>query len=67
MTAPIARIILRYVVGILVARAIFTNEDGNALISDPEIAQMVELGVGVAIGAVTEGWYALARRWGWSK
>jgi hypothetical protein len=67
MTAPIARIVLRYIVGLLVAKAIFSPEDGNAFISDPEIAQMVELGVGVVVGAVTEAWYGLARRWGWSK
>lgn len=67
MTGPISRIILRYIVGLLVAKAIFSPEDGNILVSDPEIAQMVELGVGVVVGAVTEGWYALARRWGWGK
>lgn len=63
--APIIRIVLRYGAGFLVARGLLGESDGNMLAADPEVAAAIETGVGLAIGAVSEGWYWLAKRFGW--
>ena len=66
MLGPISRILLRVVVGILVGKAIFSAEDGNALSSDPEIASLIEMGLAFVIGAANELWYWAAKRFGWT-
>lgn len=66
MTGVLVRIILRYGAGFLVAKGLLTPEDGTALGVDPDVAQMLEIGIGAAIGAGTELYYALARKFGWS-
>ncbi len=66
MLGPISRILLRVVVGILVGKAIFSAEDGNALSSDPEIAALIEMGLAFVIGAANELWYWAAKRFGWT-
>jgi hypothetical protein len=58
-----ARILLRYVSGALVAYGVIPHEVGAELAVDPDLA----LAVGAVIGALTEGFYALARRNGWAK
>lgn len=55
--APIARIILRYVIG-----AVIGLSQGDMLAADPDIVMIVAL----AIGAGVEVAYALARRRGWA-
>lgn len=67
MTAVIIRIALRYAAGALVAKGFVSIEDGNMITSDPELAQMLEIGAGMALGVASEAWYAIARRFGWSK
>lgn len=66
MLGPISRILLRVVVGFLVARAILTQEDGNMLASDPDAAMIIELALSGAIWAATESWYWLAKKFGWA-
>lgn len=66
MTGPIARILLRVLAGILIGKGWFAPEDANSLISDPEVAALAEMAVGGAIWAATEGYYYLAKRWGWA-
>jgi hypothetical protein len=61
------RIFLRWAAGFLIAKGIFSESDANLITSDPELAAMLEMGLGAALGALAEGWYALARRLGWSK
>jgi hypothetical protein len=61
------RIFLRYLAGVLVARGFLMESDGNMLAADPELASLIEMGLGLALGAVSEAWYALARKFGWSK
>ena len=61
----IIRIGLRYGAGFLVARGLLGESDGNMLASDPEVAALIETGVGLALGAVSEAWYYLAKRFGW--
>jgi hypothetical protein len=57
MTGPIARIILRYGVGLVIGM-----EAGEMLAGDPDIVGVVALAVGVA----TEAAYAYAKRKGWA-
>ena len=59
MTGALARIILRYIVGgVIVGSAAV----GDKLAADPDLVMAVAALVGVAI----EGFYALAKRKGWS-
>lgn len=62
----IIRIALRYGAGILVTRGFLGESDGNMLASDPEVAALIETGIGVALGAASEAWYWLAKRFRWS-
>lgn len=55
------RIALRYLAGYLVLKGILPEELANAIANDPELA----VAIGVAIGVVVEGAYALARKLGW--
>lgn len=66
MNGAITRIILRYGVGALVGAGWLSSELGNHLTSDPDIAVLVDY-AGLAVGAaVVEGWYWLAKKWGWA-
>jgi hypothetical protein len=58
----IARIALRYIAGALVAFGVIAPEDAVLIHTDPEIV----LAVGLAIGALVEGVYAIAKRKGWA-
>ncbi|WP_420344631.1 hypothetical protein [Paenirhodobacter sp.] len=62
MIAVIARIIMRYLSGALVAWGLITAEAGQALGSDADLTLLL----GVAIGAVAEWGYALAKKYGWA-
>lgn len=55
--APIARIILRYVIGAVIGAA-----QGDMLAADPDVVTVAALGLGAAV----EGAYALAKRKGWA-
>lgn len=66
MTGPIARILLRVLVGFLVGKALLTPEDGNLISNDPDVAMIMELAVGGLVWAATEGWYWLAKKLGWA-
>lgn len=65
--AVLVRIGLRYVSGALIAKGMLSPELGGMISSDPEVAQAVQIGVGLAAGAASEGWYMLARKFGWAK
>ena len=58
MAPIIARIVLRYLSGALVAYGFIPHEVGAELALDPDLALII----GAAIGAVTEAAYALAKR-----
>lgn len=62
MTAVIARILARYAAGALAAYGLVDAATGSALALDPDIA----LALGAALGALAEGAYAFARRFGWA-
>ena len=55
--APIARIVLRYVIGGVIGAA-----QGDMLASDPDVVTVAALGLGAAVEAA----YALAKRKGWA-
>ena len=57
--APIARIVLRYVVG---AGLLGSSVIGDQLAADPDIVFFASL----ALGAMVEAGYALAKRKGWA-
>lgn len=61
------RIFLRWLAGFLIAKGIFSESDASMIANDPELAAMIEVGLGVALGAISEAWYFLARKFGWSK
>lgn len=65
MTGSITRILLRYISGALIARGLLGESEGNFIATDPDIAALVEIGIGAAVGAASEAWYALAKRYGW--
>lgn len=55
--APIARIVLRYVIGAVVGMA-----QGNMLAADPDLVTVVALGIGAGVELA----YAIAKRKGWA-
>ncbi|QGU20747.1 hypothetical protein MCHK_09520 [Mesorhizobium huakuii 7653R] len=65
MIGLIIRISLRYAAGVLVARGVLGADDAASFVSDPDLQAQLEVGAGLAIGAATEGWHYLARRFGW--
>lgn len=67
MTEVVIRIALRYIAGALVFKGVIPDELGNSLIDDPQVIHVVSTIAGVAITMITEGWYILARKFGWSK
>lgn len=62
----LARIVLRYGAGFLVAKGVFLPEWGNALAADPEILAWTQIGLGVVAAGAVEAWYWLARKLGWN-
>jgi len=65
MNGAIARIALRYLAAFLVARGILPADVRDGIFADPELVDVLQAGIGVAIGATVEGWYAIAKRYGW--
>ena len=55
--APLARIVLRYIIG-----GVMGMEAGNLLAGDPDVVFYVALG----LGAVVEVLYTYAKRKGWA-
>lgn len=56
--APIARIILRYIVGLIIGA-----DAANLLAGDPDVVSVVALGIGLAVEVA----YAFAVKRGWAK
>jgi hypothetical protein len=66
MIAPLTRIILRWIAGMLVAKGFFAPEDGLWLQTDPDVAMLGQMALGFAVGALAEAWYAVARKMRWA-
>ena len=60
MTIVIARIIARYLAGALVLYGLLDHPEARAM--EPDLALLI----GAGIGGLTEGVYALAKRFGWA-
>lgn len=60
--AAFARILLRYGAGFLAASGWLDRETSNMLAVDPD----VQLALAAAMLALSEGWYWVAKRWGWA-
>jgi hypothetical protein len=65
LTGPVARIILRYLSGALVAIGLLLPGDAIDINADPEIISAVAMLVGAVVGIAVETVYALAKRMGW--
>lgn len=59
--APLARIIVRYLVGAIIGTA-----GADAILGDPDLMHYVTIGLSAAVGVGTEYAYALARKRGWA-
>jgi len=66
MMGPVARILLRVVVGALIARAWIDPQIGQYLIDDPDLAMLIELLLAGIVWGATELWYVIAKRMGWA-
>lgn len=63
--AVLARILLRYGAGALVAWGLLTADLGAMLSTDPEVITYTQFAIGVVAAGVAEGWYWLAKKFGW--
>lgn len=59
MIEPVIRILLRYGGG-----ALFGLSTGDMLANDPDVVNLLTLGASALMGAVSEWWYARARKSG---
>jgi len=66
MNAALARIFLRYFAMALFMWGFLAPADRQVVAMDPDLAGLVEMGIAVATSAAIEGWYWLAKRYGWS-
>lgn len=66
MSAVVIRILLRYLAMWLVAKGYMSDEAGNMFSTDPDIAAMIDVGLGAALGVAAEAWHYVARRLGWT-
>lgn len=64
MTGLIVRIALRYLAGALVAVGL-SDADAQFLAGDPAVVSGITLAAGAVVAAVSEGWFTLAKRFGW--
>lgn len=68
MTASVvARILLRYVSGVLIAKGLLDTDFGTSLARDPDVLEVLTLVIGTGSALAAEYWYWLARKFGWSK
>lgn len=61
----LTRILLRYIAMLLVAKGFFSPELGDLFASDPDILMAAQVASGAVVAAAVEGWYYLAKRFGW--
>lgn len=63
---PFIRIGLRYIGGYLAARGYLAQTD-SGLFDDPDLVAAISYGGAALCTFAGEGWYWLARKWGWAK
>lgn len=67
MIGPVSRILARYLAGALVAKGVIDAGSGAFFATDADVVGIVQIVLGGAVSLVTEGFYYLARKLGWSK
>lgn len=67
MSAVVARIVLRYGAGALVAKGLLDADTAAGISSDQDLVAIAQVAAGAAIGVGTEFAYWLARKFGWSR
>jgi len=60
--APVIRILARVLAGFLIGAGFFTEDAADAVFNDPAF----DAAIGAVLWAVTEVYYLLAKRLGWS-
>lgn len=65
MNGPLTRVLLRYGVGVLMAHGYLSGSLGHMVSNDPDVAMLAEMLVGGAISLFVEGYYVLAKKYGW--
>lgn len=58
---PLARIVARWISGGLVTAGLILPDEAQFIATDPDMLALVGLG----LSAITEGFYALAKKRGW--
>ena len=62
MTMVIARILVRYLSGAMLAYGLLTPEMADQIAADPDLVASL----GAALAVLTEGVYAVAKKRGWT-
>lgn len=62
---PLIRIVARVAAGFLIGRGWVGLDTVDQIFNDPASDAAFEIIAGGAVWTVTEGFYALAKRWGW--
>lgn len=64
MKSLIARIVLRYIIGMLVMYALISSDVGEEFSRDPQVQIAIEGAIGGIMAGAVEVWTWLARRFG---
>lgn len=64
MSAVIIRIGLRYAAGVLIAKGFLAPEEGMQITTDPDVAMALQIAAGAIVGAVSEAWFYIAKKFG---
>ena len=62
--APLVRILLRWIGGYFIAKGIASSPD---TFTDPDLVTVICFAVAGVCGMISEGWWMLARKRGWSR
>lgn len=62
IAGPLTRVLLRYVGAALITKAGLSID-----VTDPDVMQVAEMGIGLLCSVACEGWWALARKNGWGR
>lgn len=65
--APLIRILLRYLTMPLLAIGLILPHEQQEIIGDPAIVSFVSTALGMIAPMIAEGWWMLARRFGWNR
>ena len=66
VSGALARILLRYGAGVLIAKGVLPDDFGHSIIDDPDLTNILTTALGALLAVLSEGWYWLAKRFGWS-